>query len=160
MARFTKKALAAPPRHPVLSIAERTRKCPGPRRACQPQGDYSHLVDSMNVFPTSLASADGLASPRAAADGLSAALRAGAGVGLHPAQAAHALRALLRRRDASSPELHDHVGSPRAKVGKGLSGPHTADMAERLGLSPSPWRSLCPFGMHVEPRPSKSAYLI
>ena len=71
------------------------------------------FVDSMNVFPTSLASmiddlqaaagalpADGLASPRAAtahADGLSApktasqtaadALRAGAGVGLHPATA-------------------------------------------------------------------------
>ena len=87
------------------------------------------FVDSMNVFPTSLASMiDDLRacthkqlpepfplmaslhpelqlrtptdSPpqrrplKTAAD----ALRAGAGVGLHPAQAAHALRALLRRR--------------------------------------------------------------
>ena len=37
------------------------------------------------------------------------------------------------------------------KVGKGLYGPHTADMAERLGLSPSPCEKLVPFlGMHVE----------
>ena len=69
------------------------------------------FVDSMNVFPTSLASMIDDLRPRAAAahsDGLSAsktasqtaadALRPGAGVGLHPAQAAHALRALLRRR--------------------------------------------------------------
>ena len=70
------------------------------------------FVDSMNVFPTSLASMiDDLRActhkqlpelfplmaslhPQTAAD----ALRPGAGVGLHPAQAAHALRALLRRR--------------------------------------------------------------
>ena len=37
------------------------------------------------------------------------------------------------------------------KVGKGLYGPHTADMAERLGLSPLPCKKLVPFlGMHVE----------
>ena len=44
------------------------------------------------------------------------------------------------------------LGSPaRMKVGKGLYGPHTADMAERLGLSPSPCEKLVPFlGMHVE----------
>ena len=70
----------------------------------RPQG--LHAQAAAGALP-----ADGLASPRAAAahaDGLSAsktasqaaadALRAGAGVGLHPAQAAHALRALLRRR--------------------------------------------------------------
>ena len=46
-------------------------------------------------------------------------------------------------------ELHDHLDS-RMKVGKGLYGPHTADMAERLGLSPSPCEKLVPFlGMHV-----------
>ena len=32
-----------------------------------------------------------------------------------------------------------------------MYGPHTADMAERLGLSPSPCEKLVPFlGMHVE----------
>ena len=37
------------------------------------------------------------------------------------------------------------------KVGKGLYGPRTADMAEGLGLSPSPCEKLVPFlGMHVE----------
>ena len=52
------------------------------------------------------------------------------------------------------PELHDHLDwapPTRMKVGKGLYGPHTADMAERLGLSPSPCEKLVPFlGMHVE----------
>ena len=52
------------------------------------------------------------------------------------------------------PELHDHLDwapPARMKVGKGLYGPHTADMAERLGLSPSPCEKLVPFlGMHVE----------
>ena len=51
------------------------------------------------------------------------------------------------------PELHDHLDwlPPRMKVGKGLYGPHTADMAERLGLSPAPCEKLVPFlGMHVE----------
>ena len=51
-------------------------------------------------------------------------------------------------------ELHDHLDwapPARMKVGKGLYGPHTADMAERLGLSPSPCEKLVPFlGMHVE----------
>ena len=54
----------------------------------------------------------------------------------------------------SPPELHDHLDwapPARMKVGKGLYGPHTADMAERLGLSPSPCEKLVPFlGMHVE----------
>ena len=49
------------------------------------------------------------------------------------------------------PELHDHLDwapPARMKVGKG---PRTADMAERLGLSPSPCEKLVPFlGMHVE----------
>ena len=37
------------------------------------------------------------------------------------------------------------------KVGKGLYGPHTANMAERLDLSPSPCEKLVPFlGMHLE----------
>ena len=70
----------------------------------RPQG--LHAQAAAGALP-----ADGLASPRAAAahaDRLSApktasqtaadALQPGAGVGLHPAQAAHALRALLRRR--------------------------------------------------------------
>ena len=52
------------------------------------------------------------------------------------------------------PELHDHLDwapPARMKVGKGLYGPHTADMAERLGLSPSPCEKLVPFlGMRVE----------
>ena len=52
------------------------------------------------------------------------------------------------------PELRDHLDwapPARMKVGKGLCGPHTADMAERLGLSPSPCEKLVPFlGMHVE----------
>ena len=52
------------------------------------------------------------------------------------------------------PELHDHLDwapPARMKVGKGLYGPHTADMAERLGLSPSPCEKLVPFlGTHVE----------
>ena len=52
------------------------------------------------------------------------------------------------------PEVHDHLDwapPARMKVGKGLYGPHTADMAERLGLSPSPCEKLVPFlGMHVE----------
>ena len=51
------------------------------------------------------------------------------------------------------PEVHDHLDwapPARMKVGKGLCGPHTADMAERLGISPSPCE-LVPFlGMHVE----------
>ena len=51
-------------------------------------------------------------------------------------------------------ELHDHLDwapPTRMKVGKGLCGPHSADMAERLGLSPSPCEKLVPFlGMHVE----------
>ena len=45
------------------------------------------------------------------------------------------------------PELHDHLDwapPARMKVGKGLYGPHTADMAERLGLSPSLCEKLCP----------------
>ena len=48
---------------------------------------------------------------------------------------------------------YDHLdwAPPARKVGKGLYGPHTADMAERLGLSPSPCEKLVPFlGMHVE----------
>ena len=52
------------------------------------------------------------------------------------------------------PELHNHLDwapPTRMKVGKGLYGPCTADMAERLGLSPSPCEKLVPFlGMHVE----------
>ena len=52
------------------------------------------------------------------------------------------------------PELHDHLDwapPTRMKVGKGLYGPRTADMAERLGLSPSPCEKLVPFlGTHVE----------
>ena len=52
------------------------------------------------------------------------------------------------------PELHDHLDwapPARMKVGKGLYGPRTADMAERLGLSPSPCEKLVPFlDMHVE----------
>ena len=46
------------------------------------------------------------------------------------------------------PELHDHLDwAPfaRMKVGKGLYGPRAADMAERLGLSPSPCEKLVPF---------------
>ena len=45
------------------------------------------------------------------------------------------------------PELRDHLdwAPARMKVGKGLCGPHTADMAERLGLSPSPCEKLAPF---------------
>ena len=57
----------------------------------------------------------------------------------------------VRRR-----ELHDHLDwapPARMKVGKGLYGPHTADMAERLGLSPSPCKKLVPFlGTHVGKR--------
>ena len=51
------------------------------------------------------------------------------------------------------PKLHDHLdwAPARMKVGKGLYGPHTADMAERLGLSPLPCEKLVPFlGTHVE----------
>ena len=43
------------------------------------------------------------------------------------------------------------AGYMALKSRKGLYGPHTADMAERLGLSPSPCEKLVPFlGMHVE----------
>ena len=38
----------------------------------------------------------------------------------------------------------DWAPPARMKVGKGLYGPHTADMAERLGLSPSPCEKLVP----------------
>ena len=54
----------------------------------------------------------------------------------------------------SPPELHDHLDwapPARMKVGKGLHGPHTAVMAERLGLSPTPCEKLVPFlGIYVE----------
>ena len=124
MAKAAPKAKAkAAPKHLCLRVL-----CKSGEKCLQMSWGPLRFVDSMNVFPTSLASmrrpqglhaqaaagalpTDGLASPRAAAahsDELSAsktasqtaadALRAGAGVGLHPAQAAHALRALLRRR--------------------------------------------------------------
>ena len=52
------------------------------------------------------------------------------------------------------PELHDHLDwapPARMKVVKGLYGPRTADMAERLSLFPSPCEKLVPFlGVHVE----------
>ena len=69
----------------------------------RPQGLHAQAAagalpaDGLALLRAAAAHADGLSAskrPQTAAD----ALRAGAGVGLHPAQAVHALRALLRRR--------------------------------------------------------------
>ena len=100
--RAIKKEASPRGPRPWPRLRQRPRPRPKPLtgwcalQAAIKQGDYSHLrATTSGPAPTS--SCRWVSASKTASQAAADALRAGAGVGLHPTQAAHALRALLRR---------------------------------------------------------------